>query len=239
MRLSSSIGFVLLLLLAACELPDASRRYTVIGVDVSRYQGVIDWERLAADGHHFAFIKATEGGDHRDVSFIANWAESGRVNLRRGAYHFFSPYVDPDYQLSNYTNLVKLKPGDLPPVLDVEEIGRLTSKKLVERVNRWLSLAEAHYGVKPILYSGQNFYNRHLAGQFDDYPLWLARYGNEEPVTICGRSFDFWQYTDRGHLPGVVGDIDRNVFLGTSLELAALCVPASSNDEQNIARSKK
>jgi lysozyme len=107
----------------------------------------------------------------------------------------------------------------------VEERGRLSPANLVKSVKQWLKMAELHYGVKPILYTGMNFYNRYLAGQFDDYPLWIARYDAEEPVTVCGREFQFWQYTDEGKLPGIVGDVDRNVFYGTRIDLSLLCIP--------------
>jgi len=156
-------------------LPDSSAiadRYEVSGIDVSHYQGAIEWEELAADGHDFAFIKA-------------------------------------------------------PPVIDVEERGKLSAKQLVKRVTRLAEMMEIRYGVKPIIYTGQNFYNRFLAGQFDDYPLWLARYDVDEPVTVCGRAYAFWQYTDRGQLSGIDGNVDRNVFLGSHLDLAMLCVPPS------------
>ncbi|MEL7160728.1 MAG: GH25 family lysozyme, partial [Bacteroidota bacterium] len=128
-------------------------------------------------------------------------------------------------QAKNFFATVDLKPGDLPPVLDVEKRGNLRPAALVASVKEWARLAEARYGVKPIIYTGQNFYNRFLAGQLDDYPLWLARYNRAEPVTVCGRTYDFWQYTDRGRLPGVNGNVDRNVFLGSHLDLAMLCVP--------------
>jgi len=216
----------LLVVFSACGLdrPDAADRYEVVGVDVSHYQGLIDWETLAADGHDFAFIKATEGRDLRDAAFMTNWDHAGATGMRRGAYHFFRPEVNPALQAKNFLETIDLRPGDLPPVLDVEERGRLSPAGLVKAIRQWSDLVEARYGTKPILYTGQNFYNRFLAGQVDDHPLWLARYHPAEPVTVCGRTYQFWQYSDRGRLPGVTGNIDRNVFLGTHLDLALLCL---------------
>lgn len=220
-------SLLLLLPLAALtsclpDSPDVADRYEVTGVDVSHYQGAIDWDALAADGHDFAFIKATEGKELQDKAFFANWALAGRTGMRRGAYHFFRPEVTPDAQALNFLSAVELQPGDLPPVIDVEDIGRLSAAQLVTRVKQLAQMLEIRFGVKPIIYTGQNFYNRYLAGQFDDFPLWLARYDQDEPVTVCGRTFNFWQYTDDGKLPGVVGKIDRNVFLGTHLDLMLL-----------------
>jgi len=221
-----------LLALTSClpDWPDVADRYEVSGVDVSHYQGAIEWDKLAADGHDFAFIKATEGKELKDKAFFANWTLAGETGMRRGAYHFFRPEVKADEQARNYFAAVDLLPGDLPPVIDVEDRGELSAILLVERVKQLADMMEVHYGVKPIIYTGQNFYNRFLAGQFDEYPLWLARYDTDEPVTVCGREYHFWQYTDKGRLPGVAGRIDRNVFFGTHLELMMLCLPPAPTE---------
>ena len=204
-------------------------------MDVSHYQGAIDWDALAADGHDFAFIKATEGKDLKDKAFFANWTLAGKTGIRRGAYHFFRPEVAPEDQARNFFTSVDLAPGDLPPVIDVEDRGRLSPFQLSENVKQIGKMLELRYGVKPIIYTGQNFYNRFLAGQFDDYPLWLARYDRDEPVTVCGRPFEFWQYTDRAKLPGVTGYIDRNVFTGTYFDLVMLCIPPSATGSEDVA----
>lgn len=209
------------------DWPNSTDRYEVVGVDVSHYQGAIDWDELAADGHDFAFIKATEGKELKDKAFFTNWTLAGKTGMRRGAYHFFRPEIKAEQQARNYFAAVQLAPGDLPPVIDVEDLGKLSAKQLVSRVTRLAEMMEIRYGVKPIIYTGQNFYNRYLAGQFDDYPLWLARYDADEPVTVCGREYHFWQYTDRGKLPGIHGRVDQNVFLGTHLDLVMLCLPPS------------
>ncbi len=232
------ISAFVFLLLCACGRPEVDDRFAIKGLDVSRYQGAVDWDRVAEEGQHFAFIKASEGREHRDIAFQANWTGSGRAGLRRGAYHYFLPHVGVEQQLSNYIDLVKLEPGDLPPVLDVEHIGKLSGPELVAQVKEWLELAETHYGVKPILYTGLNFYNRFLAGQFDDYPLWLARYDDRDPVTICGRPYQFWQFTDRASMPGIVGNVDRNVFSGTLQDLQAICVPHPLDEEHQTATAK-
>ncbi|MBB4080824.1 lysozyme [Lewinella aquimaris] len=237
-RLITILPLLATLVLASCERAGVSERYEISGIDVSRYQGVIDWDSVATAGHDFAFIKASEGWNHRDLAFRANWMEAGRVGMRRGAYHFFLPHTSIERQLSNYIDLVKLQPGDLPPVLDVESRGDLTGPELVTHVRGWLELAEAHYSVKPILYTGLNFYNRNLAGQFDDYPLWLARYDDREPVTVCGREFQFWQFTDGAQSPGIVGRVDQNVFLGTIAQLDALCMPWPSLHEDTLVAKK-
>ncbi|MEM6772879.1 MAG: GH25 family lysozyme, partial [Bacteroidota bacterium] len=198
--------------------------------------GKINWAKLAADGHDFVFIKASEGRELQDDFFRSNWEQAGKYGLRRGAYHFFRPEVSPAKQAGNYFDQVNLEPGDLPPVLDVEDRGKLSPQELVVAIKTWADMMENRYGVKPIIYTGQNFYNRYLAGQLNAYPLWLARYDQEEPVTVCGRSYRFWQYTDAGRLPGIKGDVDRNVFFGTHLDLALLCIPPPAKKTDDLAR---
>ena len=210
-----------------CSAPHDADAYGVSGLDVSHYQGVIEWPEVAAAQPAFIFIKATEGRSLRDHAFLHNWTKAGEAGIRRGAYHFFRPEVDPAEQASLFFGTVLLQPGDFPPVLDVEDAGNLPPTLLVSAVREWLDLAELRYGVKPILYTGQNFYNRYLAGKFNDYPLWLARYDRQQPVTICGRDYQFWQYSDRGRVRGIKGKVDRNVFTGSYAELQALLIPGA------------
>lgn len=220
--------FILAVLVStSCErLAHDASGYRVRGIDISHYQGEVDWKELAyAGGHDFVFIKATEGRSLRDKNFDHNWSSAKRAGLRRGAYHFFRPEVAPETQASLFIATVDLQPGDFPPVLDVEKSGHLNSEQLVTAINAWSEVVELRYGVRPIIYTGQNFYNRYLAGKIDDYPLWLARYDRSRPVTACGRPYQFWQYSDEGESKGVVGAIDQNVFTGSYAELVALTIP--------------
>ncbi|NJC27612.1 glycoside hydrolase family 25 protein [Neolewinella antarctica] len=210
---------------ACSSAPHDADRYATVGLDVSHYQGLIDWGDVSHGNHDFVFMKATEGRSLRDKAFLYNWQKAGEQGLRRGAYHFFRPSVPAAEQARLYFNTVDLRPGDLPPVLDVEKIGRLTGNQLVSAIREWSEMAELRYGVKPIIYTGQNFYNNYLAGRIDDHHLWLARYDNEQPVTVCGRSYQFWQYSDRGRSRGIQGRVDKNVFTGTTAEWAALPIP--------------
>jgi lysozyme len=227
------------LALTSClsDWSDAANRYEVSGIDVSHYQGDIEWDELARFGHDFVFIKATEGKELQDKAFFANWTLAGKTSMRRGAYHFFRPEVTADAQARNFFDAVDLRPGDLPPVIDVEDRGKLSTAQLVASVRQLSEIMELRYGVKPIIYTGQNFYNRFLAGQFDAHPLWLARYDSSEPVTVCGRRFEFWQYTDKGQLPGINGRVDRNIFTGSHLDLAMLCIPSppAGRDDSDLA----
>jgi len=207
----------ILLIACCCSCSqDTERRddYAIQGIDVSRYQSVVDWDKIAAQEVHFAFIKATEGATHTDSLFERNWKQIRAAGIRRGAYHFFRPRTPAVDQANHFVAAVRLENGDLPPVLDIEVLDGINPRTLVPALKTWLVLIRRHYGVLPILYTNLHFYNKHLAGQFADYPLWIARYGDELPVLACGRSWQFWQYGSRGTLEGIDGYVDFNVFAG-------------------------
>jgi len=210
----------ILLLLASCQ-GDTVRRvdFAIQGIDVSRYQLAIDWEQVAQQDIHFAFVKATEGSTHLDTLFQENWSAIRNAGLRRGAYHFFRPTTDPLAQAQHFIDQVELLDGDLPPVLDIEVLDDSHPALLIVSLKIWLDTIYEYYGVRPILYTNLKFYNKHLAGHFDEYPLWVARYSEEEPVLACGREWQFWQYGSRGKIAGINGYVDFNVFAGDWQEL--------------------
>ena len=199
--------------------------YTVHGIDVSAYQGRIDWPEVARHGVRFAFIKASEGQSLRDARFARNWRGARAAGISRGAYHYFQPNRDGLSQANLFVKTVPLAAGDLPPVLDVEATHFHDVEVMRREVARWLRLVEAHYGVKPILYSNYNYYSRHLEGHFDDYPLWLAHYEVAEPA-LDPSKWIIWQHSDESHVPGIRGTVDFNVFRGNYQALLALRVPA-------------
>jgi len=201
--------------------------HTVRGIDVSRYQSRVNWPEVRQDEITFAFIKATEGFYRQDQLFDYHWQESCKVGLLRGAYHFYRPGQPALLQALNFVRVVSLQPGDLPPVLDVEKIDSHSAEELRAGVRTWLKLVEDKYEVKPILYTNFNFYERYLAGYFDEYPLWIAHYQvprlRIKPSST--RKLKFWQHTDRGKVSGVQGRVDCNVFYGNTRELKKLCLP--------------
>ncbi len=199
--------------------------YSVHGIDVSSYQGRIDWPEVARNRVRFAFIKASEGATLRDPRFTRNWREARKAGVLCGAYHYFLPNRDGKLQADLFAKIVPLAPGDLPPVLDVEAANFHDVAVLRREVARWLRLIEAHYGVRPILYSNHSFYKRHLAGHFDDYPLWLAHYEVERP-TLPPSKWIIWQHSDEAYVPGIRGVVDFNVFKGNFESLQALRIPA-------------
>ena len=202
--------------------------YQVHGIDVSHYQGDINWKMLEQTRQgqfpiHFIFMKATEGGDYSDDRFTANFDSARAHGFIRGAYHFYNPKTDANKQADFFIQSVKLEPGDLPPVLDIEKKGK-DMKKLQSDLKLWLRKVENHYGVKPIIYASYKFKTRYLNDSvFNTYPYWIAHY-YVDSVRYEG-DWKFWQHTDVGTLPGIEEKVDLNVFNGSSTDLQKLLLP--------------
>ena len=204
------------------------RPWEVWGVDVSSYQGEVDWGLLRRQGVDFAFIKATEGSGLTDSRFSANWAGAREAGVLAGAYHFFS-YDSPGAgQAARFCSVVPVQAGSLPPVVDIEFYGPyLEQPKDPEEVwpilDELLAALEAHYGCKPILYVTERSYRLYVEDRYPDCPLWVSM-----PVAApVWRNWTFWQYSHTGELAGYTGAqryIDMNVFRGTREELEALCI---------------
>ena len=163
--------------------------YQVHGIDISHYQGDINWNMLKQTRQgqfpiSFIFMKATEGGDYSDDKFVANFDSARAHGFVRGAYHFYNPKTDANKQADFFIRSVKLEPGDLPPVLDIEKKGK-DIKKLQADLKVWLRKVESHYGVKPIIYASYKFKTRYLndsvwipfvtmgIGSFGSIPMWV------------------------------------------------------------------
>ena len=202
--------------------------YNIRGLDISHYQGQIDWETLRNssmnnDPIRFVFIKATEGMSLMDDNFNLNFYQAKKNDFIRGTYHFFVPDIDPVKQAQFYLHQVHLEPGDLPPVLDVEHTGKCSAKELQRKVKKWLDIVEKRYGVKPILYTGYKFREKHLSDPvFNQYPFWIAHYYVTE-LKYKGE-WKFWQHTDCGRIEGIKGFVDCNIFNGTLEELHELTI---------------
>lgn len=197
---------------------------TMHGVDVSHHQKKIEWDSVAIkEPIDFAFVKATEGGDFVDSLFCENWENLKRIGIRRGAYHFFRAYGCGDEQANLFLSLVEMQPGDLAPVLDIERLDGIAPEVMVEQAYIWLDIVERQLGIKPIIYSNQHFYEKYLAGHFDHFPLWIARYSEERPALATGKQWDIWQYANDGCIDGISQKVDLNVFPGTPAMLERLC----------------
>ncbi|MCK3778052.1 glycoside hydrolase family 25 protein [Ensifer sesbaniae] len=200
------------------------RKMAVHGVDVSRWQGEIDWPKLRTQGANFAFIKATDGGDHLDPMFKKNWRAAKAAGLRRGAYHFFYWCRTAGEQADWFIRNVPREPGALPPVIDVEYNGessckrRLSPERVREKMQVFMDKLEAYYGQRPIIYTAPDFYKDNLQGAFQNYPFWLRAVAQHPSKVYPNRKWLFWQYSGSGLSHGVDGKIDLNVFHGNEDE---------------------
>ncbi|TXH21470.1 MAG: glycoside hydrolase family 25 protein [Chitinophagaceae bacterium] len=207
------------------ELPD---NFDIHGIDVSKYQKNIAWDavksmKVKEIKIHFSFIKATEGENLVDTKFANNWAQAKKSQVARGAYHFFRANKDVDKQVAIFIKTVKLDVGDLPPVLDIETLDNTAPEKIRAKAKIWLDKIEAYYGVKPIIYTNAEFYNKYLGSDFDDYPLWVAHYFEQHRPRIQ-RNWHFWQHSDRGNVNGIDSKVDFNVFNGDSTDFENLLI---------------
>lgn len=200
------------------------RKLAIHGVDVSRWQGEIDWLKLRSQGANFAYIKATDGGDHLDPMFKKNWRLAAQAGLKRGAYHFFYWCRVASEQADWFIRNVPREEGALPPVIDVEYNGessckrRLTPSQVREKMQVFMDRLERHYGQRPVIYTAPDFYRDNLRGAFLDYPFWLRAVAQHPSKVYPNRDWVFWQYSGSGLSHGVTGKIDLNVFHGTERE---------------------
>jgi lysozyme len=171
----------------------------------------------------FAFIKATEGLNNIDKQFNRNWTNAKAANITRGAYHFFLATKSGRLQAQNFIKAVKLQPGDLPPVLDIEELYGVRADSMRNRVKLWLQLVENAYNVKPIIYTNVSFYKNFLGDEFNSYPLWAAHYFVKQNPGIKEGWF-FWQHNAAGKVNGIKTRVDFNVFSGDTTAFNNLLV---------------
>jgi lysozyme len=202
--------------------------YSIHGIDVSKYQDVINWESVKEMKVNdmqigFAFIKATEGLVNEDALFQRNWRKAKDAGLVRGAYHFFLATKSGKEQAENFINSVTLLSGDLPPVLDIEQAYGVPGDKLRTRAKEWLQTIEAYYNTVPIIYTSAEFYRQYLKDDFDKYPLWVAHYLQKERPRIY-RDWNFWQHSEGGRVNGIVTRVDFDVFNGDSADFRKLLI---------------
>jgi lysozyme len=201
---------------------------TTKGIDVSRYQGTVDWRKVKAAGRPFAIARVSDGIEHPDALFASNWAKMKTAGVLRGAYQFFRPSVDPQAQAKLFLDKIKaaggLKRGDLPPVLDLETASGMPAATVVARAKTWLTQVQAKLGVKPIIYTS-NGMSSIVGSSFSSYPLWVANYVAIEtcPAMPGGwQAWKFWQHSQTGRVNGVSGDVDLDLFNGSLTQLKGM-----------------
>ncbi|WP_299359007.1 GH25 family lysozyme [uncultured Paracoccus sp.] len=196
----------------------------VHGVDVSRYQGQVDWARARQAGISFAFLKATEGGDHADPAFRRYWEQTRAVGMPRGAYHFYYFCRSGAEQAAWFIANVPRERGTLPPVVDLEWVHtsrtcrfRPSPAEIHREVGIFMSALQQYYGQRPIVYTTVDFYReadlRQLPAEF-----WLRSVADHPRSTYPGQRWTFWQYSGTGTAPGFNGNVDLNAFAGTAIQ---------------------
>lgn len=223
---ATGISICLMILGGHIKLNSPSReQYPIRGVDVSEYQGEIDWKVLSEQDISFAFIKATEGSSYVDRYFEYNFENALKTDLKIGAYHFFSYDSSGKTQAENFINTVPVVDGALPPVADVEfyadKAQNPPNKESVQKeLNDFLDSLENHYGKKPIIYATMKSYRLYIEDDYCDYDIWI-RDIVKSPKLKDERQWIFWQYTDRETLDGYTGEerfIDMNVFYASETD---------------------
>ncbi|WP_264566739.1 GH25 family lysozyme [Flavobacterium sp. N3904] len=199
----------------------------VIGLDVSEYQGKIRWSYVDTIEKkyplQFVLIRATVGNDRKDLQFKQNWIGAKANKMIRGAYHYYRPNENSLEQAQLFIKTVTLKKGDLPPVLDIEKLPKNQSiERLKIGLRRWLNAVELHYGVRPIIYTGEKYYDDFLKEEFSDYLFWIANYSfyREE----IQEDWLFWQFTEKAVVPGIDYKVDVDIYNGDLEQLQYITV---------------
>lgn len=184
------------------------------GIDVSHYQGRIDWRAVARSGEvSYVYIKATEGEKLVDDNYRQNLIGARRAGLRVGAYHFYRPKASVNLQFQNFAQTVNISEMDLIPIIDIESRGRDPLPIFQRKLKQFIDKVERHYGVQPILYTSRDFYNKYLSGPFTNYKYMIARYHPDVPQLRDHAAFVMWQYSATGSLPGIRHHVDRSCFM--------------------------
>lgn len=193
------------------------------GIDLSHHNEVADWSKVEAAQLAFVILKATDGMDYLDPTFVDRYSALAGTGLIRGAYHFYETNDDPTIQAKWFIKNVPLTKGDLPPIVDIERVKAPVANDLHKDFKIFLDLIEDHYGSKPIIYTGPNFWDHVMKEHLPNYPLWIAEYGAENPTLPDGwQTWTMWQFTDSHTVAGITGAIDGSRFNGGKAQIQSV-----------------
>jgi lysozyme len=240
---NATIG-IIVSILAICILPNVVKRFAtqktikgstmldypfthnpVYGIDVSVHQGDIDWSEVSRNAEKpisFVYIKASEGATLKDRRYKYNLSAAREHGILVGSYHYFKANRTAESQWANFSALADKDTQDLTPLIDVEEMNGASKEVFLERLSRFVSLVENHYGKKPIIYSQNHFFNSHLAEKYENYPVMIARYHVEQPTIEKNSGWTIWQFTEKGSVAGINGFVDVNILNNVEFDLDEL-----------------
>ena len=191
------------------EVPPRNQGAQYDGIDISSYQGYIDWAKVSSDKDiRFVYIKATEGATYRSPHYAHNITQARRYGLLVGSYHYLTSTSSIDEQFNNFSTYALRDVQDLLPMLDVEVRGTWSRSQLIDSVDKFCDLVKDHYGVQPMIYSTMGFYNKNLTPHFNKHKLYIGRYSNSEPEINWEGEYTIWQYSESGIIPGIDAYVD-------------------------------
>lgn len=197
----------------------------IFGIDISHYQSNVKWNdvRWIYEDYpiHFVIVRSTMGTNTKDLTYSKNWKSLHNSHFIRGAYHYYRPDESSTEQAQNFINTVKLFPGDLPPILDIEKNPKNQSiNQMKVGIRNWLDIVERHYGVKPILYAPHKYFDNYLSPEFNDCVIWIANYNTW--ISTPQSHWTVWQFSEKGKVNGINGHVDLNIFNGNLEDLNKL-----------------
>lgn len=193
------------------------------GIDVSHFQGKIDWNRVASAGITFAYSKATEGVTDVDARFATNQTAASTAGLAFGAYHFFEPNDDPVEQAKHFLSIAQVGQGSLPPVVDVERASKTADvAAFSQSIEAWIKHVLDETGCQPLVYASPSFFTTNFNDTLTDAPYWLAEYSSEPHPPSKDSTWTFWQHSQTGAVDGISGAVDLDWFAGDEAGLRSI-----------------
>ncbi len=224
------IRFILVCALLPFSYAQSAEKPLPKGIDISHHNGAVDWPVLKKNGTAFVFIKATDGLDYLDPMFNSHFAAAKEAGVIRGAYHFYESNDDGLAQAEWFIKNVPLLPGDLPPVVDIERVKTPVPSDIHANFNTFVNRLEEYYGHRPIIYTGERFWEHVMREHLPGYKLWIAHYGVPRPTVPPEWSgWNFWQFTEECMVEGVEKKVDCSYFNGSENELLRLLMERKSS----------
>lgn len=207
-----------------------SEKYYVKGVDVSHHNPILNWEEALNQNITFAYLKATEGNTHIDRNYPYNYDLAKKANIKVGAYHFYTFGLSGIEQANHFIKTAQCKSGDLIPAIDVEHSkANLYSKDkaflsiVIEELKELENALYEYYGVHPLIYTNKDCYKLYIKENFPNNLLWISDLHKEPDKDI--KNWRIWQFSHKGELPGMIGDIDLNYYRYSYEEFRELLLP--------------